>query len=79
MLYIDQLIGSSIVVGAAPSPTARATTIITTTEDGAQEFNITGTLDQQWMSANGYYNENEYSWTKTVTQADIGNTVTIIG
>ena len=46
--------------------------------------NITGTLDRQWMSNNGYYipydvetGEGGY-WVKTITQADIGNTVTSI-
>ena len=49
-------------------------------QDGTVEtHNITGTLDQQWMIDNGYLDENEPVWLKTITQADIGNTVTSIG
>ena len=31
------------------------------------------------MKQNGYYDENNGEWIKTITQADIGNTVTSIG
>lgn len=31
------------------------------------------------MIDNGYYDENNYEWLKTITQIDIGNTVTSIG
>ena len=44
-----------------------------------ETHNITGTLDQQWMIDNGYYDGENYGWIKTITQADIGNTVTSIG
>lgn len=37
---------------------------------------IVGTLDQQWMIDNGYYDGDSLTWIKTITQADIGNTVT---
>jgi len=52
-----------------------------TLEGGTVEtYNITGTLDRQWMRDNGYWNDdNGWIWTKTITQADIGNTVTSIG
>ena len=51
-----------------------------TLEGGTVEtYNITGELDQQWMIDNGYYDESNVEWLKTITQADIGNTVTSIG
>ena len=51
-----------------------------TLEGGIVEtHNITGTLDQQWMIDNGFFNEDDWEWTKTITQVDIGNTVTSIG
>jgi hypothetical protein len=81
MVYIGTLIGGNIIVGSSGggAPTGRATTIITSTEDGEQEYNITGTLDRQWMIDNGYYDDENYEWTKNITRADIGNTVTSIG
>jgi len=51
-----------------------------TLEDGTVEtHDITGTLDRQWMVDNGYWDDTDYEWLKTITQADIGNTVTSIG
>ena len=78
MLYIDQLTVGSIVVGAAPSPTptpgptpsTRATTIITTTEDGAQEFDIEN-LDMDWWASNGFFSYDD-GWLKTITAIDTG-------
>ena len=49
-------------------------------EGGTVEtYNITGILNQQWMIVNGFFDENTLEWIKTITQADIGNTVTSIG
>ena len=51
-----------------------------TLEGGTVEtHNITGALDTQWFIDNGYFDDDEYTWTKTITQVDIGNTVTEIG
>ena len=44
-----------------------------------ETYDITGILDLQWMIANGYYDDNNWEWTKTIVQVDIGNTVTSIG
>lgn len=57
-----------------------------TLQNGTVEtYDITGTLDTQWMINNGYYvpydpdtGEGDY-WVKIIIQADIGNTVTSIG
>lgn len=50
-----------------------------TLEGGTVEtYNITGTLDQQWMFDNGY-SDNNWNWKKKVIEADIGNTVTRLG
>ena len=49
----------------------RATTIITTEEDGAQEFLIEGTIDRQWMIDHEFCNNN-YEWSKTIIAVDIG-------
>lgn len=51
-----------------------------TLEDGTVEtHDITGTLDLQWMIDNGYFDDYAADWTKTIIQADIGNTVTSLG
>lgn len=51
-----------------------------TLQNGTIEpHDIIGTLDQQWMNDNGYYNIRTYNWIKTITRVDIGNTVTSIG
>ena len=86
-VYINTLIGGDITVGSggSPAPATRATTIITTEEDGAQEFLIEGTLDQQWMIDNGFFvDENveaeiDAHWEKNIISIDIGSAVTIIG
>ena len=65
-----------VVVDNTP-PAPRRTTIITTTEDGTQEFLIEGTLDRQWMIDNGFYAG--YNWLKNITLVDIGTSVTSIG
>ena len=59
-------------------PTGHAETIFTLQDGTVETYDITGTLDKQWMITNGYYDENEMIWLKTITQADIGNTVTSI-
>ena len=51
-----------------------------TLADGTVEtYDITGTLDRQWMNDNGFFDISNIKWTKTITQVDIGNTVTSIG
>lgn len=74
-LTVDKLVGGSIVVGSS----GHADTRFTLQGGTVETYDITGTLDQQWTSANGYFDETEYSWLKIITQADIGNTVTSIG
>ena len=63
---------------AAPIPEPEVRMTKFTLEDGTVEtYDITGTLNRQCMIDNGYYIEDE-GWSKTITQADIGNTVTSI-
>lgn len=51
-----------------------------TLQNGTIEpYDIIETLDQQWMIDNGYQDKRTYEWIKTITYADIGNTVTSIG
>ena len=62
-----------------PEPAGHADTRFTLEGGTVESKNITGTIDKQWMIDNGYYDEDEGTWLKTITQADIGNTVTSIG
>ena len=68
--------GDPIDGGSTPDP---ATTRFTLQGGTVETANITGTLDNQWMDDNGYFNGAEATWLKTISQADIGNTVTSIG
>lgn len=78
-IHITRLNGGDITIGSGGSAPASHPETRFTLEGGTVEtYNITGTLDKQWMIANGYYDENEMIWLKTITQADIGNTVTNI-
>ena len=79
-IHITRLDGGDIIIGSSGGGTSGHAETRFTLEDGTVEtHNITGELDQQWMINNGYFDENEWSWLKTITEADIGNTVTSIG
>lgn len=62
-----------------PGPAGHADTRFTLKGGTVETYNITGTLDDQWMIDNGYFDEDNLEWLKNITQADIGNTVTSIG
>ena len=64
---------------APPVPAEHPETRFTLSDGSVKPHDITGPLDQQWMIDNGYFDEDEGEWIKTITQADIGNTVTSIG
>lgn len=79
-VYINILNGGDITIGSGGSaPAGHPETRFTLQGGTVETANITGTLDQQWMIANGYFDDNEWSWLKNITQVDIGNTVTSIG
>ena len=86
MVTIGTLNGGNITITTGGSAPASHPETRFTLEGGTVEtYNITETLDRQWMIDNGYYvpyndetGEGNY-WIKTITQADIGNTVTSIG
>ena len=78
MVYINTLIGGSITIGTSGS-SGHAETRFTLDDGTVATHDITGTLTQQWMSDNGYFNGDTYIWLKNITQADIGNTVTSVG
>lgn len=61
------------------SPASHPETRFTLEGGTIETYNIIGTLDQQWMIDNGYWNEDDEEWIKIIIQADIGNTVTNIG
>lgn len=61
--------------GQQPTPAEHPETRFTLEGGTVETHNITGTLDLQWMIDNEYWNE---GWLKNITQADIGNTVTLI-
>ena len=79
-LNVTNLVGGNIVITTGGSaPASHPETRFTLQGGTVETYDITGTLDQQWMITNGYYNELEDAWSKTITQIDIGNTVTSIG
>ena len=51
-------------------------TIFTFQDGTTKPETITGPLNVRWMIDNGYYDDETYEWIKTITQIDIGNTVT---
>lgn len=64
-------------LGPEPPPPAETIFIL---DNGIEEtYNIVGTLDQQWMNDNGFYDKNNWKWIKTITQVEIGTNVTSIG
>ena len=65
--------------GHAETGFSLAETRFTLSDGTVKTHDIAGTLDYQWMMNNGYYDNDNQTWIKTITQADIGNTVTIIG
>ena len=77
-VYINTLNGGSITIGTGSSVLDPTKTRFTLQDGTVETYDISGTLDQQWMIDNGYRNE-WGEWVKTITQAEIGNTVTSIG
>ena len=78
-IYINRLNGGNITIGSGGGSSGHAETRFTLQGGTIETHDITGTLDHQWMDDNGYFDENNFEWTKGITQADIGNTVTSIG
>ena len=76
-IYINRLNGGNITIGSGGGSSEHSGTRFTLEGGTVETYNITGTLDRQWMIDNGYYRDGD--WRKTITQADIGNTVTSIG
>ena len=61
------------------TPTEHPETRFTLQDGTVETYDITGTLYRQWMVDNGYFDETTTgTWQKTITQADIGNTITSI-
>ena len=75
---INKLNSGSITIGSS-SPAGHPETRFTLEGGTVETHDITGTLDRQWMIDNGYYNGEDFYWNKTITKADIGNTVMSIG
>ena len=76
-VYINTLIGGDITVGSggSPAPATRATTIITTQQDGTQELLVEGDTYgdiTQWLVTNGFRTDYNPTWLKNITAIDIG-------
>ncbi len=78
-IHINRLNGGNIVIGTGGGSSGHPETRFTLQDGTVETHDITGTLDRQWMVDNGYYDVDNFIWLKTITQADIGNTVTSIG
>jgi len=79
MIHINKLNGGNIIIGTDGGSSEHPETRFTLQDGTVETYNITGTIDHQWMIDNGYFDEDEDTWLKTITQVDIGNTVTSIG
>jgi hypothetical protein len=77
-VYINTLNGGNITIGSSGS-SGHADTRFTLEGGTVETYDISGTLDVQWMNDNGYWDGDVDSWAKNITQVDIGNTVTSIG
>lgn len=80
-MYMNNLITNVLTLGSGGSTPVidPAKTRFTLQGGTVETYDITGTLNQQWLIQNGYFDEDSWGWIKTITQADIGNTVTSIG
>ena len=79
-MYIRNLITGTMTIGSGGStPSGHSETRFTLQGGTVETHNITGTLDQQWMIDNGFFDYDTGTWLKPITEADIGNTVTNIG
>ena len=80
-IHINRLNGGNITIGSSggSAPTGHADTRFTLQGGTVETHNTTGTIDNQWMVDNGYFDADADTWLKTITQVDIGNTVTSIG
>ncbi len=79
-IHFGRLNSRDITVGTSGGGSGHPETRFTLQDGTVETYNITGTLDFQWMIDNGYYDRDEIDdWIKFITQVDIGNTVTSIG
>ena len=78
-VYINTLNGGTITIGSGGGSSGHPETRFTLEGGTVETYDITGTLDQQWMIDNEYFDDSQWAWLKTITQADIGNTITSIG
>lgn len=79
-MYMNNLITETLTLGSGGSTPASHPETRFTLEGGTVEsYDITGALDRTWLSNNGFWNNTDYDWDKTITQIDVGNTVTSIG
>lgn len=86
-LNVTNLVGGNIVITTSSSggggsegdeiPTGNSKTVFTLEGGTTEEYDIVGTLDNNWMYEHGFWDEG--SWFKSITAVDIGNTVTSIG
>ena len=74
MVTIGTLNGGNITITTGPA--GHSETRFTIEGGTVETYNITETLDKQWMIDHGFLDD---GWTKTITEVDIGNTVTSIG
>ena len=79
-IYINKLNGGNITIGSSggSAPTGHPETRFTLQDGTVETYNITGTLNKQWFIDNGYFDEDAGMWLKSITQVDIGNTITSI-
>jgi len=76
-IHITRLNGGDITIGSSGGASGHPETRFTLEGGTVETANITGTLDSQWLVDNGYWDW-DGTWLKTITQVDIGNTVTTI-
>ena len=80
-IHINRLNGGNITVGSgvSPTPAGHPETRFTLEGGTVETYDITGTLDDEWMIEHDFFDDTTGAASRSIYQADIGNTVTSIG
>ena len=66
------------IINHRPTPPVQGNTFFWVNGE-KNEYDIEGTLDQQWFIDNGYFDGDNWEWLKQISKAELGSKVTSIG
>lgn len=78
-VFIQTLNGGNITIGSSSPAIDPQKTRFTLSNGTVEEYDISGELSSSWMGNNGFMDYDIFEWTKSITNVDVGNTVTEIG